>query len=331
MKCINSLKNRIFCTVLSLIVCMTFLCSCGGKKLDVPYTLDSEVTSFNAIAFKDETKINPFASDLCVIVDDIIDEDVDMSLSDAAVLFDINNEEVLYSKHAHTRLHPASLTKVMTAIVALKYGSLDQTLTATDSVIIREKGAQTIGLKTGDKMTLEQALHFLLMYSANDVAVLIAENIGGSVDNFIEMMNDEANALGATNTHFVNSHGLTDDEHYTTAYDLYLIFNQAIKYEKFTEIISMTEYETSYMDKSGNAINKTIKTTNAYLTGAYKAPENVTVMGGKTGTTAAAGHCIILLSKDNAGAPYISVILHSESSESLFSDMTALLDEINKS
>lgn len=114
------------------------------------------------------------------------DGSVDMTQASAAVLFDVNNREVLYSKNAHERLYPASLTKVMTALVALKNASLDTVLTATDSVKINESGAQLCGLKSGDTMTLDQALHILLMYSANDAAMLIAENVGGSVDHFVE-------------------------------------------------------------------------------------------------------------------------------------------------
>jgi D-alanyl-D-alanine carboxypeptidase len=246
------------------------------------------------------------------------------------VLFDVNNKEVIYSKNAHERLYPASITKIMTALVALQNGSLDQTLTATDTVKINESGAQLCGLKSGDTMTLDQALHVLLMYSANDAAMLIAENIGGTVDNFIEMMNEEAARLGATNTHFTNPHGLTDAEHYTTAYDLYLIFNEAIKYDTFNEIIHMSTYQTTYYDKNGNAKELSFKNTNGYINGNISAPENVTVIGGKTGTTAAAGHCLILLSRDVNGSPFISVILHSDTGDSLYAGMTDLLSEISK-
>ena len=185
-------------------------------------------------------------------------------------------------------------------------------------------------LKPGDTMTLEQALHLLLISSANDVALMIAENIGGTVEHFLEMMNDEAKRLGATNTNFANPHGLTDPDHYTTAYDLYLIFNEAIKYDKFNEIIHMSEYQTIYYDKNGNEKKKTIKTTNRYLRGTVETPENVTIIGGKSGTTMAAGSCLIILSKDAKGSSYISVILHSKNIDELYKEMTTLLEEINK-
>ena len=144
------------------------------------------------------------------------------------------------------------------------------------------------------------------------------------------MMNDEAKRLGATNTNFANPHGLTDPDHYTTAYDLYLIFNEAIKYDKFNEIIHMSEYQTIYYDKNGNEKKKTIKTTNRYLRGTVETPENVTIIGGKSGTTMAAGSCLIILSKDAKGSSYISVILHSKNIDELYKEMTTLLEEINK-
>lgn len=308
---------------------MGVLCGCGGSQYDMAYSSVTGVSSFDVTAGRESGKADSFASALCITSADVDSESVDMSQAEAALLCDLNNTEVLYAKNAHERLYPASLTKIMTALVALQNGSLDQTLTATDAVKITESGAQVLGLKTGDTMTLNQALHFLLLYSANDVANLIAENIGGTVDDFITMMNEEAQALGATNTHFVNAHGLSDDEHYTTPYDLYLIFNAAVKYEAFSEIIQMSSYETTYYDKNGKEIEKSVSTTNLFLRGDVSAPANVNVIGGKTGTTNAAGHCLILLARDNSGNPYIAVVMRTGDSASLYAEMTDLLEEIH--
>ena len=129
----------------------------------------------------------------------------------------------IYAKNVHERLNPASLTKVMTALCALKYGKLDDILTATENVYVTESGAVKLGVTAGDTMTMEQALYGLMLKSANDVANLVAEHIGGSVEGFVNLMNETAASIGATNTHFTNPHGLTDPEHYTTAYDMYLI------------------------------------------------------------------------------------------------------------
>lgn len=328
MRCTN---KRILTVFIGAVLLTASLTGCGSMEYDMSYYPDSEVSSFNVIAKENPGIARPFASELCIADGDIMDDErVDMSQADAAVLFDVNNCQVLYSKNAHEQLYPASLTKVMTALVALKHGSPEQTLTATESVNITESGAQLCGLKSGDTMTLNQALHVLLMYSANDVAMMIAENIGGSVERFIEMMNEEAKALGATNTNFVNPHGLSDEEHFTTAYDLYLIFNEAVQNELFREIINMASYQTTYYSGDGTAKELKFETTNLYLRGNYNSPENITIMGGKTGTTNAAGHCLILLSRDANGAPYISVILRSESRDVLYTEMSDLLDEIQK-
>jgi len=310
---------------------MLGLSGCGGLKYDMAYDADSKVSSFNVVSRRNPDVASPFASELCVVTEDVTDdESVNMTQAEAALLCDVNRWNVLYAKNAHERLYPASLTKVMTALVALQHGSPDQVLTATANVKITESGAQLCGLKEGDTMTLDQALRILLVYSANDVSMMIAEGIGGSVENFVAMMNAEARRLGATNTNFANPHGLTDVNHYTTAYDLYLIFNEAVKYDTFNEIIQMSSYQTTYYDKDGKARAFDKQTTNLFVRGDYQAPANVNVIGGKTGTTSAAGHCLILLSRNAGGEPYISVILKSEGTEILYGEMTDLLDEIQK-
>lgn len=329
MKCISDGK-KLIALGLSCLTVLSFT-GCGGVSYDMTYSAEPKISSFDIVPAQNTEKVSSFAENLCVVADNLMDDEaVDMSQAAAAALFDLNDREVLYAKNVHDRLYPASLTKIMTALVAIQHGSPDQILTATSVVNITETGATLCGVKSGDTMTLDQALHLLLMYSANDVAMLIAENIGGSVEGFVEMMNEEALRLGATNTHFVNPHGLSNDEHYTTAYDLYLIFNEAIKYETFSEIVHMTTYQTTYYDRNGKEKPITVNTTNQFLRGKYDAPESVTVIGGKTGTTNAAKSCLILLSRDVGGAPYISVILKAETVDILYAEMADLLEEINK-
>ncbi len=205
-----------------------------------------------------------------------------MSKAQGAGLFDINKHNTLYAKNVHERLYPASLTKMMTALVALKHSSGDMMLTASANVRILESGAQVSGIKEGDKMTLDQALHLLLLNSGNDAAVMVAEGVAGSVEAFVAMMNEEALALGATNTNFTNPHGLNDENHYTTVYDMYLIMNEAVNYSLFNEIISMDSYTTVYTDKNGASKEISVNNTNRYLQG-EAVPEGLTVLGGKTG------------------------------------------------
>ncbi|MEI3340415.1 MAG: serine hydrolase [Eubacterium sp.] len=138
----------------------------------------------------------------------------------------------------YEKRYPASTTKILTAYLALKYGKLDDTLTVSqDAIYTLMAGSSICGLKPGDKITLEDALYGLMLCSGNDAANVIAEYISGSTEKFADLMNEEAKALGATQSHFVNAHGLPDEDHYTTAYDLYLIFNAAIKNEDFVHFV----------------------------------------------------------------------------------------------
>lgn len=305
------------------------LAGCGAKEYTFAYNRDRNNSSFSVATHEEGKTADAFASGLCVAAGDVTEgTDVDMSQATAAGLFDISSCKVIYAKNIHEKLNPASLTKVLTALCALEYGSLDDVLTASENVYINEAGAVKLGLEAGDTMTMDQALHALLMKSANDVAIMIAEHVGGSVEGFADMMNEMANSLGATNSHFVNPNGLTDPNHYTTAYDLYLICNEAVKYDKFVEIVHTAAYTSVYHDKNGNEKTIDLTTTNAYLKSEIPSPDHVTVIGGKTGTTNAAGSCLMLYARDDSGNPYISVILQSSDRTTMYQEMTDLLSEI---
>ncbi len=295
----------------------------------MPFDPDSGDGAYNITLSGPASDVRPFAADICVTDDDFEASMLAIDEADAGGLFDATAAETIYAKNVHQKLNPASLTKVMTAYIALKYGHLEDTLTASSNVYITESGAQLLGIQEGDRLTLEQALNALLLYSANDAGVLIAEYLSGSVEKFAAVMNEEAHKLGATNTHFTNPHGLTDEDHYTTAYDLYLIFNAAMEYTEFRKIINTTEYKSTYKDREGNSKTIEINTTNAYLKGDVAAPDGVNVIGGKTGTTKAAKSCLILLSNGPNDHTYISVILGSTDRDSLYKNMTTLLTGIN--
>lgn len=330
MKCIN--KKRRISFIFALLFFVMSITACGNTDYSLAYDYDVDISSFQVLQRENKAVANTFANELCIATEELTyNPDLDMSNVSAAVLFDVSENEVIYSKNPYDEIYPASITKVMTAYLALKYGSLDQVLTATPVIQMEDPDATRIKkMREGDTMTLYQALHIILIYSANDVANMVAEGISGSVEEFVELMNEEAAVLGATNTHFTNANGLPDPNHYSTAYDLYLIFNEAMKNEIFREIINMSSYTTTYYDKNGNPKNLDIKTTNRYFRGDYETPENVTIIGGKTGTTDAAGHCLILLSRDVNSNLYISIIMCADSRDNLYGKMTDLLSEIGK-
>lgn len=320
MKCITK-----FCRVTAVFLACTLFMSGCGLPYSFAYDPDSSVTSFRLNDSKTDGRADSFASSLCITNGNDDQDQLDLGENEAAGLFDIKNAKTIYGQNLLAQMQPASLTKVMTALVALQNCQPDQMLTATENVKITESGAQVAGIKAGDKMTLDQALHILLIESANDAAVLIAENVGGSVDGFTKMMNDEAKKLGATGCNFVNPNGLTASEHYVTAYDMYLILNAASQYELFNQIISMSSYSTEYYDASGNAVSIETTSTNQYIKGTVDAPDNITVIGGKTGTTDAAGHCLILYVKNAPGDPFIAVILNTKNIDELYDHMNKLL------
>ncbi len=336
MKCTNkksktyghTIRPRIKVSLFAAAVMSAILITgCGDTSYDMAYKMNNDVSSYQLAGTSSSQEIlTPFAADLCVVGEsDVSASGVSLPEAGAAALFNTKSLETIYAKNANEQLNPASLTKIMTALVAIKYGSPDQMLTASENVRITEPGATLCGINPGDQMTMEQALHVLLLQSANDVAIMIAEGVSGSVDAFVAKMNEEAASIGATNCNFTNPNGLTEEGHYMTAYDLYLIFQEALQYELFNQIIQMATYTSSYHDRNGNEKALDIKNSNRYLRGTWEMPANVTVIGGKTGTTTAAGSCLILLAKSSDGTPYISVIMKDSSGDQLYTDMTDLL------
>lgn len=314
--------------ILIVCLCIGMLSGCS-KEVLVPYASMTDNSSFRMLS-DNAGKTDTFAQYLCVGESDVPMEGYAIEQVTAAGLFDLNNSEVLYAESMHEKLYPASLTKLLTALVAVKYGTLDQVLTATNAVNITEPGAVICGIRSGDTMTLEQALHLMLIRSGNDVANLVAENIAGSVEAFVDLMNEEAEKLGATNSHFMNPHGLHHTDHYTTVYDMYLIFKEAVRYEAITQIINMDSYTTTYKDKYGTNKSITVSTTNAFFKKQYVSPENVTILGGKTGTTDEAGSCLALYVKDISGNPYIAIVLHGNTKDDLYTQMKQLLEQIHR-
>ncbi len=274
-------------------------------------------------------RATPFAGGLCVTDKDIDADAIFISASEAA-LFDINSEKVVYAKNIFEQRSPASITKIMTALVAMKYGNPDDMVTVGPSALDIEETSSVCELHQGDRLTLKQLLYGLLIASGNDAAQVIAEYVGGgSIQEFVNMMNREALALGATHTHFMNPHGLTQSDHYTCAYDIYLMLNAAMQYDMFMDIIQRKNYYAEFTNANGEPWGVTWETTDHYLTGEASLPDNVMIYGGKTGTTDDAGACLALISKDMYGNPYISVILHSETKEGLYPEMNQVLSLVS--
>ena len=270
-----------------------------------------------------------FSSNLCVGSDNQSLDDVSLEGSECGALFSLNDKNILFSKNMYQKIYPASITKLMTALLAFKYGNLDDIITITTEDITLEDGSQKLGLQAGDQVVLRDLLEAMLVYSGNDAAQAIARHVSGSVQDFVDLMNTEATSLGAVNTHFVNPTGLHDDDHYTSVYDIYLMLNAISKYQEFYNMAHNAYYVLSYTGADGTEISKRFDSTDYYLTGNHAVPQNVSVLGGKTGTTSKAGSCLALISQNAYGEVYISIIVKAQNKEYLYQDMDELLSQIN--
>ena len=202
--------------------------------------------------------------------------------AESACLIDADDNGVLYGKDEDKIMNPASTTKIMTAIVALESGKLDEPLYISWNAVNTEPSS--LGLQVGDKITLREALAGMMVVSGNDAAVAVAETVAGSVPEFAKLMNVKAKELGANNTHFVNPHGLTAQGHYTTAHDMAIIASYAMKNPLFREIVARPAYNMKYMDGH----TKYVTTTNRFLKSGFNGANGI-----KTGFTNAAGDCLV--------------------------------------
>lgn len=286
------------------------------------YTADYELENYNRSLWQGDM----FATDLCVTDSEVNLEGFTPNQEVyAAGLFDLQEKRVLCGYNLFEKVYPASTTKIMTAYVALKYGNMDDEVTVSEKAVDFSWDEVTCGLRAGDKVSMYDLLCGLILHSGNDCGAAIAEHISGNIDAFAELMNKEADSLGATGSHFVNPHGLHDDNHYTTAYDLYLIFNACISDQRFVDIISMESYTGTLTGSDGSVRTETWTPTNLYTSDRHPVPEGVKVLGGKTGTTQKAGNCLIIYDQNMDNMPYISVIMGAPSRDVLYAQMDQMM------
>ncbi len=221
----------------------------------------------------------------------------DLSISaHHAVLLDQESSRILYEKNAHEKTSIASLTKVMTAIIAIEYGDLDDIVKTSNRAIYTS--GSSIYLQKKEKMTLEDLLYGLMLRSGNDASVAIAEHIGGSVEGFVFLMNEKAAYLGLTNTHFENPHGLEEKNHYSSAYDVAKLMQYAMENDTFKKITGTKAYHSKNRSYQWNNKNKLLHIYDQYC------------IGGKTGFTKKAGRTLVSTAKKD-GLQLIAVTLNS--------------------
>lgn len=240
--------------------------------------------------------------------------------AEAAVLYDATHGKFLFEKNADEKLYPASITKLMTALLVLEHSDMGETVTFSEAAVTNlESGAVTLNLAAGDRVSVKDCLYGLLLRSANEVANGLAEHVGGSVSGFADLMNAKAAALGCTNTHFVNPNGLNNRDHYTTCRDMAKIAEAAFANPTLCEIASTLSYT---FPATKNASARTITpghkmlypTDSRYYEG---------IVGGKTGYTSLAGNTLVTCTEKD-GVRMIAVVLKANSTH--YTDTKAMLD-----
>ncbi len=216
-----------------------------------------------------------------------------------ALLIDETSKNVYASHNAHRRMYPASMTKLMTAILVcerLESGQIseDDIVTVSKYYDLTYDGVGLNNLNVGSKITVKDLMYGLLIESNNYYALILADYIAGSEDAFCQLMNEKAYALGATNTHFSNPHGLDEPDHYSTAYDMYLILKEADSYDFIRQVDTYSTYSYTYIDGFNNYMYADASATNLFSHGYISLPANFSIRTWKTGTTSGAGNCLAL-------------------------------------
>ena len=235
--------------------------------------------------------------------------------SKSAVLVEYNTGKILYEKNSTKKMFPASTTKIMTAILVLENCDLSETVTVSATALEHiGPGYVTCNLQIGEQLSVKDLLYALMLPSANDAACVLAEHVGGSIQGFSNMMNSKALELGCTNTHFINPNGIHDEAHYSTAYDLYLIANYAMKNETFRKLVATTTYTLTATNKYPNS-DRILETTNDMIDPSSTKYYYEYAIGIKTGYTSAAGNCLVSMASRD-GLEFIVVTLGGTSTSS---------------
>ena len=316
-----------------MVIAALFISGCNGKSAvsyENPYDLYETSVSYGIANSSNKTDSTYFSDGLCVAEDlNFGVDEVHSTVAGAAASFNLATGEVTYAQNMYNKMYPASTTKIMTCYLALKYGDLDEYVTVSKNATDHPSDASVCRVKTGDVLTLRDLLYGLMLASGNDAAIAIAEHISGDVETFVDLMNEEALAMGATCTHYENPHGMPEEGHYSSVYDLYLIFSQAIQNEEFVEIIGTKTYTAVITESNGKVKEREWENSNRFLNGKSEAPEEITIIGGKTGTTNEAGYCLVLLSRNNLSEPIVSVVMKADGPSDLYLLTGEILSQFN--
>ena len=322
MRCIN--KKHV-----SLLLCFVcLLCGCQTKQvaLSEPYDVYQTADTMIGSAAPTSSGKTYFSEDLCVADDTEVGTDTtDAFVAEGAGTFNLATNTIVYQKNIYNKLYPASTTKILTAYIILKYcNNLDETVTISENAAKQASDSSVCGVNAGDVISVRDLLYGLMLESNNYYALYLAEYVAGDVQSFCDRMNEKAMQLGATNTHFMNPHGLDNPNHYSTAYDMYLIIKEVHSHQILRDIDGFDTYTYTFYDTNGAAIDTESTATNMFITGDVALPATFQIESWKTGTTDGAGNCLAMYLIRN-GKTYVVVASSGKSKQDLYDSIVRLL------
>ena len=268
------------------------------------------------------------ARNLCVGESNTKMEGIESREGEVAGLFDLQDKEILFSQNLHEKVSPGNINQLMVALTAYEELNMEESVTIEQEDVVGRRQGRSSGLATGNVVTVQQLIHGVLVYSAEDACYALARIAAGGKDAFIEHMNQKAQELGMTNTVFSNVTGAEDENQYTTVYDMYLLFHQLLEYPDLIHAMGLNSYIMNSTKSNGDLKQQVLDTDNLYLTGSLSVPKGVTVLGGKYMSTKTQ-YATALLVQNNYGDAFVLIVFRTDSEETMNTRIREMLGKIN--
>lgn len=297
-------------------------------KLQEPMTYNRSQGMSGPSAKEGALLVEGVAKNLCVGESNTHLEGIEGHEGEIAGLFDLQDKEILFSQNLHEKVSPGSINQLMVALTAYEELNMEDSVTIEQEDVVGRRLGRSSGLATGNVVTVQQLIHGVLVYSAQDACYALARIAAGDKDAFVEHMNQKAQEIGMTNTVFSNVTGAEDENQYTTVYDLYLLFHQLLEYPDLIHAMGLSSYTMNSTKSNGDVKQQILDTDNPYLTGNLSVPKGVTVLGGKYMSTKTQ-YATALLVQNNYGDAFVLIVYRADSEETMNTRIREMLGKIN--
>ena len=324
--------KTLFLVVLLILVLLfgalaIFLVS-GNRKLKevLPYNRSQQI--FVTMAGDDYPVGKGLADTLCVGEAETPLEGVEAKEGERAGLFAIQEKEIPFATGLYERISPGKVTQLMTVLTAYDKLNPEDSITIASEDMVYGNDFRSCGLSSDTQVTVNQLYNAVLVSSAQDACLALARSAGGSAEAFVELMNQKAQELGMTNTHFANVTGVSDENQYSTVYDLYLLMNRFLEYPDILNAMGLPEFILNYSKADGTENQQWLNCDNLYTAGRISVPKGITILGGKY-FSSEAEHYTVLLAQNNYGDAYAILVYGAENETEMNNRVRQMLEKIN--